>query len=249
MAAANNTLPSFVELMETLGIDPVTRIPEQSSSRSSPSSPQLLALPTLSPSRSRSSPSLRDPSMSRSKGARYSPYAPTVVPASRRGSVSSSSSSSPELERTSLRAYSASPRLSSPRLRRRIDNKLTVNVFGSSSDLSANTPISSFVRRKTPGVSPTSPTFLAESPTASPSTMPFSLPTLPPFFPQSASSDSFPVTPNSDIGDFPARNSPDCKSTLLPDAHDTGLVRRPRRTGIRISTPPDLNEKPRRIVA
>lgn len=237
MAAQTTTLPSFVELMATLGIDPSTKMP---ASRSSPGSPHLLAVPTLSPTRSRSSPSLREQAMPRNttRRARYSPYAPTFVTA-RRGSISSSSSSSPELERISLRAYSSSPRSSSPRPRRRVDNKLTVNIFGSSSDLSANTPISSFVRRKTPGVSPTCSTFSVESPPASPtvSPMPFILPTLPSFFPHSASSDSFPVTPNSEICDMSARNSPECKSTPLPDLVDSGFTKR-RRTGIRVSHSP-----------
>ncbi|KAJ7591232.1 hypothetical protein C8J56DRAFT_1047443 [Mycena floridula] len=247
------TLPSFVELMATLGLDPVTRMPGQGSPHSSPlSSPKLLGLPTSSPTRSRSSPSLRGQTIQRSKVARYSPYSSTFL-APRRGSTSSSSSSSPspELERLSLRAYSTSPQPPrSPRLRRRVDNKLTVNVFESTSDLSANTPISSFVRRKTPGVSPISPTFSMDSTSESPagSPMPFTLPTLPSFFPRSASSDSFPLTPQSDIVEFAEHSSPDCKTALLPDIADIAACKRPQRTGIRISTPPASQGKQRSIM-
>ena len=79
------TLPSFVELMTTLGINPPngssqdTSSPE-SASHSSPSSPRAnrLALPASSPTRSRSSPSLRDYA-ARSRMTRYSPYSPTLV--------------------------------------------------------------------------------------------------------------------------------------------------------------------------
>ncbi|KAF5370120.1 hypothetical protein D9758_001223 [Tetrapyrgos nigripes] len=227
------TLPSFVELMASLGIDPSKRIPDQpapSSSLSSPSSsPKLLSVPCPRPAKSRSSPSLRDQA-SRRGTTRYSPYAP-ITSERRRGSFSSISSSD-----ASDRADSASPRpLSSPRLRRRADNKLTVNVFGSSTDLAANTPISSYVRRKTPVASPTSPTFPREVIEESP--RPFVLPTLPPFLPQSSGSDSFPVTPNSDIdGPSTGRISPD----VVSDPAEAGILSRRSRihTGIRISTPP-----------
>jgi len=42
---------------------------------------------------------------------------------------------------------------------RRSSNRLTINIYGSTSDLPANTPISGYLRRKTPGASPTSPGF------------------------------------------------------------------------------------------
>ncbi|KAK7470839.1 hypothetical protein VKT23_002256 [Stygiomarasmius scandens] len=229
------TLPSFVELMASLGIDPAKRIPDQSSSSSSslssPSgSPKLLSVPCPGPARSKSSPSLRDQA-SRRSSARYSPYASTTFER-RRGSVSSMSSSSD----LSDRASSTSPRppSSSPRIRKRLGNKLTVNVFGSSTDLSANTPISSYVRRKTPGASPTSPTFPRDVVEESP--RPFVLPTLPSFLPQSSGSDSFPVTPNSDV-DSSGRISPD---VVKPFSEEVGILSRRSRihTGIRISTPP-----------
>ncbi|KAJ7086716.1 hypothetical protein C8R44DRAFT_893511 [Mycena epipterygia] len=243
------TLPSFVELMESLGLDqsapaPVPApAPEASHSpRSSPSSsPRMPSVTPPSPTKSRSSPSLRDAGAPRNRLARYSPYSPVFQLSSRRGSLSSVSSSSSDYERPTVRAYSTSPHPpSSPRARKRHGNNLTVNVYGSNSDLSANTPISTYVRRKTPGASPTSPTFPREaldSPSASP--MPFSIPTLPSLFPRSASSDSFPLTPNSDVEHLSAEGSPNYSSKPLPDVVEAGTyLHRGHHTGVRISSPP-----------
>ncbi|KAJ7937220.1 hypothetical protein B0H13DRAFT_1588990 [Mycena leptocephala] len=234
------TLPSFVELMSSLGLDQTAPAPERSTSsspRSSPSSsPRMPSVTPPSPTKSRSSPSLRDAGASRNRLARYSPYSPVFQLSSRRGSLSSVSSSSSDYERPT--AYSTSPHPpSSPRARKRHGNNLTVNVYGSNSDLSANTPISTYVRRKTPGASPTSPTFpreVMDSPSASP--MPFSIPTLPSLFPRSASSESFPLTPNSDV-EHPSseRNSPNYQTKPLPDVIE---IHRSYHTGVRISSPP-----------
>ncbi|KAF7331943.1 hypothetical protein MKEN_00074600 [Mycena kentingensis (nom. inval.)] len=233
---ATTTLPSFEALMASLGLDQAQEQHASSSPRSSsPSSPSI-APP--SPSKSRSSPSLRDAAASRNRLARFSPYSPQFN--QRRGSLSSlSSSSSSDYERPTVRAYSTSPHPpSSPRARKRHGNNLTVHVFGSNTDLAANTPISSYVRRKTPGASPTSPSFprdnLDYSPSGSP--MPFLIPTLPSLLPHSSSSDSFPITPNSDIELSPsARSSPNPTSKALPDDERIYL----HRTGVRISSPPD----------
>ncbi|KAJ7179294.1 hypothetical protein C8R46DRAFT_1073281 [Mycena filopes] len=242
------TLPSFVELMSSLGLDqsaaPAQEHESSSSPRSSPSSsPRMPSVTPPSPTKSRSSPSLRDAGASRNRLARYSPYSPGFQLSSRRGSLSSVSSSSSDYERPTVRAYSTSPHPpSSPRTRKRHGNNLTVNVYGSSSDLSANTPISTYVRRKTPGASPTSPTFPREaqdSPSSSP--MPFSIPTLPSLFPRSASSDSFPLTPNSDVEHISSEHSsPNYSSKLLPDVIEPGtfLHHRGHHTGVRISSPP-----------
>ncbi|KAJ7047541.1 hypothetical protein C8F04DRAFT_11989 [Mycena alexandri] len=240
------TLPSFVELMSSLGLDQTAPAPENSTSsspRSSPSSsPRMPSVTPPSPTKSRSSPSLRDAGASRNRLARYSPYSP-VFQSSRRGSLSSVSSSSSDYERPTVRAYSTSPHPpSSPRSRKRHGNNLTVNVYGSSSDLSANTPISTYVRRKTPGASPTSPTFPREAQDYSPSSspMPFSIPTLPSLFPRSASSDSFPLTPNSDVEHISSEHSsPNYASKLLPDVIEAGtFLHRGHHTGVRISSPP-----------
>ncbi|KAG7097147.1 hypothetical protein E1B28_004525 [Marasmius oreades] len=227
------TLPSFVELMTTLGIDNMSSEPTPSSSSSQPPSPRTgrLTLPASSPTRSRSSPALRDQA-SRSRTARYTPYSPTVSSSTRRGSVSSVSSSSSEM---SQRA--GSPRASSSaRFRRRsTSNRLTINVFGSSTDLAANTPISSYVRRKTPVTSPTSPTFSRES---SDPPMPFTLPTLPPFLPQSSGSDSFPKTPDSESMEFsvPPTSPSSPEANVKVPSEDPSSPR--FHTGIRISTSP-----------
>ncbi|KAJ7228829.1 hypothetical protein GGX14DRAFT_615385 [Mycena pura] len=247
---AATTLPSFVELMTTLGIDQAAPIPEQAASSSSPrdspaSSPRVPSVTPPSPTKSRSSPSLRDALASRNRLARYSPYSPQL--SERRGSLSSLSSTSSDYERPTVRAYSTSPHPpSSPRARKRHGKNLIVNVYGSNPDLPANTPISSYVRRKTPGASPTSPTFPRDrdrdrdtqeySPSASP--MPFSIPTLPALFPRSASSDSFPLTPNSDI-DHLHLDSPNSASKPLPDvAEERTYLHRGYHTGVRISAPP-----------
>lgn len=237
------TLPSFVELMTTLGIDTKDSQSSQptSSSSSQPSSPRTerLSLPASSPTRSRSSPSLRDQA-TRSRIARYTPYSPTLNPSSRstrRGSVSSVSSSSSEM---SQRAGSPRPS-SSPRFRRRksTSNRLTINVFGSSTDLAANTPISSYVRRKTPVTSPTSPTFSRESSEPPSYPMPFTLPTLPTFLPQSSGSDSFPITPESEMEEFPVRPTSSSSAKDLLSEEPSTVGSSPRfHTGIRISTSP-----------
>ncbi|KAF5388204.1 hypothetical protein D9615_000229 [Tricholomella constricta] len=227
-------LPSFVELMASLGLDQNTKTPDQTpkSSHSSPSaSPRLAGAVVPLHSRSKSIQSLRE--SSRPRVARYSPYSP-VLATSRRGSLSSVSSCSLERDPSPLRAFSSPPRsASSPRFSRRPMNKLSVNVYGSASDLAANTPISSYVRRKTPGASPTSPTFSQgsrDSPPASP--MPVTVPTLPTLWPNSANSDSFPITPN-DPEPVSFEND-----YSFGDATKTHSRRHRRHVGIRISTPP-----------
>ncbi|KAK7049675.1 hypothetical protein VNI00_005706, partial [Paramarasmius palmivorus] len=137
---------------------------------------------------------------------------------------------------------SISPRPSpSPRIRRRtVNGKLTINVFGSSTDLPANTPISSYVRRKTPVTSPTSPTFPrdASNEVTPMYPMPFTLPKLPAFLPGSANSESFPITPDSELEEFSSRMSPKQNGKALSD--DLEIKHLPSRlhTGIRISTSP-----------
>ena len=122
---------------------------------------------------------------------------------------------------------------------RRYRNKLTVNTYGSSSDLNADTPISTYVRRKTPGASPTSPTFSPDSgyESSEPIAMPFSIPSLPVLLPHSASSESFPNTPtdDADLSDR-GRSSPVGGKPLTEGINYYRFIR--RRTGTRISTPP-----------
>ncbi|KAL0949620.1 hypothetical protein HGRIS_009665 [Hohenbuehelia grisea] len=225
------TLPSFVELMASLGINNTAPAAQQTPSSSPRASPRPKSSNGGSPALAGSSP--RDSSSSRARNARYSPYSPI---SSRRSSLSSSSSIS---ENGSLRSSSRSPSVtSSPRLRKRSNQNLTINVYGSAADLSANTPISIFVRRKTPGTSPTSPTFPRDSccnAEALPDYLaPLSLPTLPPLLPLSANSEDFPITPDSDsFPEYPMDES--SKSIAETEAPFT---RRSRRTGTRISTPP-----------
>ncbi|KAK0498472.1 hypothetical protein EDD18DRAFT_1351158 [Armillaria luteobubalina] len=227
------TLPSFVELISTLGVDSASKALDHSPRSSRSASPHSLYSPTSS----------RDRSVRYMSQARYSPYSPTH--SSRRGSVSSSStSSSPDLEWCVLPNHPGSPRI-----RKRRDNKLTVNVFGSSTDLSATTPISIYVRRKTPGASPTTSIFVPDSRDTSPSFGHLlTLPTLPSLFPLTPNSDHFPMIPDSDEKrPLSARNSnspspspsPVIKAKAIPDLLEGHVFGRFRcHTGTRISTPP-----------
>lgn len=117
---------------------------------------------------------------------------------------------------------------------RRSRNQLTVNVYGSTSDLPAYTPISSYVRRKTPGGSPTSPTFLRHTTYES---VDITLPIVP-SFPDSASTDSsFPKTPQSDISATAISSDKALTMTEVTEVPSPRVYRR-WHTGIRISTPP-----------
>ncbi|KAF5393871.1 hypothetical protein D9757_000187 [Collybiopsis confluens] len=241
------TLPSFVELMASLGINATSEHSEDqtvpSSSSSSPSPSPSPKSPGLSPTslRSKSSPSLRDQA-SRPRLARYSPYSSTFISARRRGSVSSvsSSSSSSDTDGVSERSSSCSPTLCapSPRHRKRRHNKLIVNIYGSSTDLSANTPISTYVRRKTPGTSPSSPSFPRELREFS---KPFIIPSLPAFLPNTVALDS-PMESELDASSSePTSSAANHNHTLkpFPDIDLDILSRRSQlRTGIRISTSP-----------
>ncbi|PPQ74909.1 hypothetical protein CVT26_011404 [Gymnopilus dilepis] len=218
------SLPSFVELMASLGLEQSTTAParENSSSPQPPSSPGSphLGSTSLASSRSNSSPSLRDMA-ARHRVSRFSPYSPVT--------------------------FHIPPRPAPSRLRR-YRNKLTVHTYDSSSDFNANTPISTYVRRRTPGTSPTSPTFnLSDSgyeSSAPTPPMPFSIPSLPMLLPHSASSESFPDTPASDSS--MAEDPPHLSSTNISNTADDSegvdyyrFIR--RRTGTRISAPPRPN--------
>ncbi|KAH9853771.1 hypothetical protein C2E23DRAFT_884428 [Lenzites betulinus] len=213
------TLPSFVELMATLGLsDPADSSDQVSASRRSRSSSHSSSISLLSASSSivptqpsniysfRHSPSPaivvsshegspeRDVAcdIRRSRATtRYSPY----------GSISHSRKASmPVLNaeityERPIRALSTSPRLSpiSTSFRGRRARR-PENLPLSDADLMAYTPISSYVRRKTPQNSPTSPTFARDRDSAAlahPLTIP-ALPTLlsPASFTTQSSSDS-----------------------------------------------------------
>ncbi|KAF9498516.1 hypothetical protein BDN71DRAFT_1503949 [Pleurotus eryngii] len=225
------TLPSFVELMASLGLDQPTsaRDTRLSPSTSPRASPPLSISRDASPPipRSSSSASLKDIASSRSRSARYTPYSPKLLSA-RRGSVSSISSSSSASD-TSSTSTSSSPRMTTSQFRKR-SHQLTINVCESTNDLSANTPISSYVRRKTPGTSPTSTSFPRED--LPPCLTPLSLPTLPPLPPLSGSSDEFPITPESNP--FAELDPPAFISGKSKGSY--GRMGRP--TGTRLSTSP-----------
>lgn len=131
---------------------------------------------------------------------------------------------------------------SSRRRQRKLRNKaLHAITYGSSSDLTADTPISTYVRRKTPGTSPTSPTFAPDSgyeSSSSPTAMPFSIPSLPDLLANSSSSEIVPSLPSSDsefedhVKTFRSR----VKRISKSNNKNCRIVR--RSTGVRISVPP-----------
>ncbi|KAH6915250.1 hypothetical protein BKA70DRAFT_571325 [Coprinopsis sp. MPI-PUGE-AT-0042] len=227
--SSSNTLPSFVELMASLGLEQKPTAPDTItvSEPSPPASPKLESEQLDSRQRANS---LRD--MSRQKSPRYSPYS-SAFPTGRRGSLSSvSSSSSGEL---SPAQESFGHRSRSPRNRRH-RNQLCLNLYGDSSyDLQANMPISTYVRRKSPNASPTSPTFFRDSdPETNSIPQPLTIPVLPSaLLPSSASSESFPLTPeDSEFPDYVSRASRDFKPHIWENS-ESGRV--PYLTGVRIS--------------
>ncbi|KAI0728722.1 hypothetical protein C8Q72DRAFT_885038 [Fomitopsis betulina] len=210
------TLPSFVELMATLGLDNSPRLPSlhrdvdpahvghrvqhsRSSSASSSSSITSLAgsiasqRPLIRLERSsaelESSSSDRDWDMEkrRARVPRFTPYAPCISHMRKR---SVPTFIKEEVDDIPARSLSTSPYLSSAVPRRASHSALRQSYTRprhltlSQSDLTANTPISTFVRRKTPQGSPTSPSFSNRIRKRSCSPVqPVSIPTLPYLFP------------------------------------------------------------------
>ncbi|KIY49525.1 hypothetical protein FISHEDRAFT_72844 [Fistulina hepatica ATCC 64428] len=213
-------LPSFIELMASLGLDAVQ--PTKSCMKPSSCSPCSTPArsPRLSPTRghsarSKSITSARELTALRNRAARYAPYSPphsTVN--SRRGSISSVTSSSSQESETRAPL----------RVRRNAAGRLTVNVYDSTPDLSATAPISTYVRRKTPGASPTSPAFARREPSVSPVTL--TIPKLPPLFISShnlSSESSYPSSPE------------DSASTPEEETSKLAWCKR-QHSGLRIST-------------
>lgn len=121
-------------------------------------------------------------------------------------------------------------------------------------DLKADTPISSYVRRKTPQSSPISPTFPRyaihstkhkSSATSSPPTVPILLPTLPTIYSDSVTSFSLPSSDAGSERGSSARSSPFHSSNPLPEILERQSPR--RHTGLRLSAPQsvDLSEHQR----
>jgi len=160
-----SSLPSFIELMASLGLDNDAKPSPQkitisrsrsgsSSSVSSHGSPNPGCSP-LSPSFNISSESIsRDVDVDRRLGSsrlrtvRFSPY---TSPSS-----SARQSSSTSIDEVEHEQRSTSPRLSSSPARNRPSPLLSPK---NSRELHATTPISSYARRRTPQNSPTAATF------------------------------------------------------------------------------------------
>ncbi|CAL1702244.1 unnamed protein product [Somion occarium] len=233
-------LPSFVELMATLGLDnntvstdkrpQPTSFPHhsRSSSYSSTSSAGSRSSSNVTPShsniytepppaiyisrhRNSSNASDRDGELeARRQRTRYSPYSPPISHA-RRGSMPVVPCDEEPHEQPS-RAYSTSP---SPLLKpRSVGRRSSALGLTSSSkrpeklvladpELMGNTPISTFVRRRTPQASPISPTFPHRSRRAASTSVPVSLPKLPTFIfpaPQYTPSSQSSDTEDDDMG-------------------------------------------------
>ncbi|KAG2043034.1 hypothetical protein BDR03DRAFT_1088035 [Suillus americanus] len=178
-------LPSFIELMASLGIDDakpetpsIVKTRDRSSSCSSCSSLGSSA-DGWSPIRcARDIDSDRRPSASRRvRAVRYSPYISASSTARQSSAVSLTHSQSDQEDSS----RSSSPNPPSPRHTRRPSP-----LHLSKRERSSITPISSYVRRKTPQNSPVVLTFAqreyVERPEVitPPSLMPMSLPTIPP---------------------------------------------------------------------
>ena len=130
-------------------------------------------------------------------------------------------------------------------MRNKANKALHAITYGSSSDLTADTPISTYVRRKTPGTSPTSPSFTPDSgyeSSSSVTAMPFSIPSLPDLLANSSSSEAVPDSPTSD-SEFEDHVQTSFKSGVKRTSKSNNgscrIVRRP--TGVRISVPPYPN--------
>jgi len=190
-------LPSFIELMASLGLES----PKMDTSEIPTSTSPSIVISEHDPASDRHN--------LRPRAARYSPYSAPISHSHRRSSSSLSNDGNDS--DTPNGTSSASPRLSARVLGHRpsalnlgADSRHRHGV--SESEMAANTPISTFVRRKTPQSSPVSPTFAqrtrsgtrrrSQSPT-----MPVSLPTLPPVFqtsPQFAPEEQFSLSSEQD---------------------------------------------------
>jgi len=267
------TLPSFVELMASLGLHnsaepasnhhqsgPVRSGRQILHSRSSSNSSLASVSSALSTTAIPSHPSINidEPQVDvmsqretspdwelerrHARIARYSPYYPTISHARKR----SVPAIKEELVDVPSRALSTSPYLSpatciisrrsssiAPKSSSRRPHKLTL----SETELSANTPISTFVRRKTPQTSPTSPTFPRRRRKRSSSpTQPVSIPTLPIMFPPSPTSKYH----SSDMDDEDMQDVSDTSSNhsqwqQQANAVDASRLPRASDTGTRIS--------------
>jgi len=218
--------------MDSLGLEQVKKSPAADpSSLPQPSSPHSPAVRWENGhTRSDSSPS-----------SRFSPYSSAVCPTRQRGSMSPVSCSESDPESSPSSPTFVIP--SRPRLRKTRNKRPYVNRYDSSTDLAADTPISTYVRRKTPGTSPTSPSFNPDSGYESSSSltaMPFSIPSLPVLLPNSPSSEALPDTSPSDseLEDVvqTSKRKSGVKRIFKRNNGSRRIVR--RSTGVRISVPP-----------
>ncbi|KAF9246950.1 hypothetical protein BU15DRAFT_69802 [Melanogaster broomeanus] len=184
-------LPPFIELMASLGINdrepthsPPHITPTRSrsgscSSMSSTASSNLASGP-ISPSSESFSRDIdvdRRHASARLRTIRYSPY--NAASSTARPSTSSSTSLAPSIEEQESGRRSTSPRSSSSPHRNRPSS---LQFAKNTRELHASTPISSYVRRRTPQNSPIAATFPHRIPSERPETI-----TLPSLLPASIS--------------------------------------------------------------
>ncbi|KAG6378446.1 hypothetical protein JVT61DRAFT_12701 [Boletus reticuloceps] len=167
----SGALPSFIELMASLGLDndakpSLESPPRITTSRSrSGSCSSVSSLGSSNPGCSPTSPSFNISSESiprdvdadrrhssfRLRTVRFSPY---ISPGSSARESTSSTSLAPSVEEIENKRRSASPRSSPGRNR-----PLSLQFAKNSRELHATTPISGYARRRTPQNSPTTATF------------------------------------------------------------------------------------------
>ncbi|KAI6047356.1 hypothetical protein EDC04DRAFT_614873 [Pisolithus marmoratus] len=152
-------VPSFIELMATLGLDSDSKSSSPFSIKDpSPTSPSF-DLPSDS---SRDLDNDRRHSSNRLKAARYTPYISTgILTKQHSHGPTVASKEDQDMEPKSISSSSSSPR--------RRPSPLRFSKNGR--DEPASTPISSYLRRKTPQNSPTVPTFTHRDPVERPETI------------------------------------------------------------------------------
>ncbi|KAH8113374.1 hypothetical protein DFH11DRAFT_1727851 [Phellopilus nigrolimitatus] len=256
-------LPSFVELMSSLGLQ-TDSSGAQSPARASSHSPSPSASPPLQDS-SRSSMDVDDSpaiiisqhepsnqsgefkrraSSGNIRAARFSPYSS----APRRGSMSELADRQRDQERffKAPKSNISSSRRSSannvkppptPRLAERRSRRGSLERLNAVA--TSCTPISSFARRRSPHSSPTSPSFSKRQPVRSASAglnSPVMLPTLPPMLAESFAAFSFPAGSDANVSESERRSRSPHPSPVALDTKDSKTFVKHHQAGLRISS-------------
>ncbi|TDL29285.1 hypothetical protein BD410DRAFT_13896 [Rickenella mellea] len=265
-----NTLPSFVELMASLGLAKDSEIPGRDQRRSLSASPRLtssprrynsfaevspsrrdeIALPSIVVSHSPPLPPVRDmePKRRRSSGniRRFAPYSPPARrvslpnvsnPSAERNCVSRKDSDNVKghRRRESCNATIHEAEMECDNTPEPVSKPVPVSITTSTS--ASFTPISTYIRRRSPTASPTTKSF-TQLPRNSPSIapVPVSLPTLPPLLAESFASFSFSEESSAAKSRSVTRSlGPSPRSSPRPDSPEQFKVLHSQ-SGIRISS-------------